>query len=69
MVPPHSSVDASYDALLDLQLRVARRADELTKAPANAAPLQLECWLQAEAEIFSSLESSFAHDSARHAHA
>lgn len=65
MIPHPSSEDPGYDALLDLQLRVARRADELAKAPANDAPLPLECWLQAEAEIF----AEFGSSTASHAHA
>ena len=41
------------DTLLELELRVARRADELARLPADEKPLNLECWLRAEAEVLS----------------
>lgn len=39
------------DALVDLELAVARRADELAGAGLCPTPLNLHCWLQAEQEI------------------
>ncbi len=50
---PYSSTDSTPDTLMELELRVARRADELTRTSSMEAPLSLECWLRAEAEIFS----------------
>lgn len=45
------------DPLEDLQLRVARRADELAAAVASSrTPLNLLCWLQAEEEILHRLQ-------------
>jgi hypothetical protein len=41
----------STDTLLELQLRVARRADELARDCATMAGLNLHCWLSAEREI------------------
>ena len=39
-------------ALLDLQLRVARRADELARTRESPTLLNLHCWMLAETEIF-----------------
>jgi hypothetical protein len=39
------------DPLLDLEMRVARRADELARAHAAQTSLNLHCWLVAEAEV------------------
>jgi len=39
------------NALFELQLRVARRADELAQADGSKTLLNLHCWLVAEAEI------------------
>lgn len=39
------------DLLTDLELQVARRADELARVRPNATTLNLHCWLLAEAEI------------------
>lgn len=39
------------DELLELQLCVARRADELSRGQKTADKLNLECWLKAEAEV------------------
>lgn len=39
------------DALADLELAVARRADELAQSGLCTTPLNLHCWLQAEQEI------------------
>lgn len=50
---PQTYTPPPSDTLLELELRVARRADELARLPADEKPLNLECWLQAEAEIFS----------------
>jgi hypothetical protein len=39
------------DALADLELAVARRADQLAQSGLCTTPLNLHCWLQAEQEI------------------
>jgi hypothetical protein len=39
------------DPLLDLEMRVARRADELARANTLSTGLNLHCWLVAEAEV------------------
>jgi len=39
------------DALSKLQLRVARRADELARNNQVVTPLNLHCWLMAEFEL------------------
>jgi hypothetical protein len=39
------------DALSLLQLRVARRADELARGSKVASPLNLHCWFAAESEL------------------
>jgi hypothetical protein len=44
--------ELSSDALSQLQLRVARRADELVRDSKVATPLNLHCWLVAESELF-----------------
>lgn len=48
-----SSPEASLETegLFDLQLRVARKADELARNGSNRGGLSLHCWLLAEAEI------------------
>lgn len=51
METPETHGEAA-DELLTLELRIARRADELARGPAGRAPSQLECWLEAEAEVF-----------------
>jgi len=39
------------DKLIELQLRVARRADEITREKRSSPGLNRHCWLLAEAEI------------------
>ncbi len=43
--------DSSSDALSVLQLRIAKRADELVLGGTLITPLNLHCWYQAEFEI------------------
>jgi hypothetical protein len=43
--------ELSSDALSQLQLRVARRADELVRDSKVTTPLNLHCWLMAESEL------------------
>jgi len=45
------SAVATPDPLLDLELRVARRADELARIQVQNTALNLHCWLCAEQEI------------------
>lgn len=49
----HTLTPPPADTLLELELRVARRADELARLPSDEKPLNLECWLRAEAEVLS----------------
>jgi hypothetical protein len=43
--------NSSSDALSLLQLRIARRADELARGSTVITPLNLHCWFMAESEI------------------
>ena len=45
------SSDDFQAALLDLQLQVARRADELARTHPGPGSLKLHCWLLAEEEL------------------
>lgn len=53
---PRETGHLTDDLLFSLQLRVARRADELRRNPQVAPSLNLHCWLLAESEIFAGLE-------------
>lgn len=55
---PHETQQSAEDSLVDLQLRIARRADELAAATHGRTPLNLLCWLQAEEEILHRLRSA-----------
>jgi hypothetical protein len=46
--------DSPSDPLSLLQLRIARRADELVRDSEVVTPLNLHCWIMAESEIISS---------------
>lgn len=46
---------AAHDALTELELRVARRADELVRARAGDDPLNISCWLAAEREVLGAI--------------
>jgi hypothetical protein len=48
---PETPVETVPDSLLDLQLRVARRADELQQQ--GGEPQDRQYWLRAEQEILS----------------
>lgn len=41
---------ASDDPIFDLELRIARRADQLAAACSTGSSHGLECWLKTEAE-------------------
>jgi hypothetical protein len=45
------SDELSSDALSQLQLRIARRADELARDSNVSTPMNLHCWLMAESEL------------------
>jgi hypothetical protein len=45
------AIDFSSDLLSHLQLRIARRADELVRDCKVLTPLNLHCWFTAESEI------------------
>lgn len=49
---PLPSASGLTDLLMELELRIARRADELTLAQGVANSLNLHCWLVAEYEVF-----------------
>lgn len=51
---PTSCATLITDLLVDLQLRIARRADELSLVQGTANSLNLHCWLVAEYEVFGS---------------
>lgn len=46
---------AEPDALAALQVRIARRADEIAAVLPGRTPLNLYCWLQAEQEILAAM--------------
>jgi hypothetical protein len=48
-------VEAPDDALSQLQLRIAQRADELATTCEVVTPLNLHCWFIAEAEHISGI--------------
>jgi hypothetical protein len=49
------------DPLTEIELRIARRADELARECEVHTSMDLQCWLRAEAEILrSSKDVSFA---------
>jgi len=52
-VNPETSAAGLVDLLLELELRIARRADELTGIQGVAGSLNLHCWLVAEHEVLS----------------
>jgi hypothetical protein len=49
----HQDDEFAGDAFTQLQLRVARRADELARDTSILTPLNLHCWLMAESELMS----------------
>jgi len=58
--PSESPVEAlvreiAADPLTELQLRVARRADELARSATAHSSLNLRYWLQAEHEVLQAL--------------
>jgi hypothetical protein len=40
------------DELLGLELRIAKRADEIAQTGATGMDHDIECWLQAERDVF-----------------
>jgi hypothetical protein len=51
LMDPVRPFGLARDALLELQLSVARRADELARTQKPGTSMNLHCWLLAEAEI------------------
>jgi hypothetical protein len=47
----HRDDEFPLDALSQLQLRVARRADQLALEIKIPTPMNLHCWLMAESEL------------------
>lgn len=50
--------DFPADPLFELERKIARRADELSRKSGNDSDRALDCWLQAEREIWSSFAPS-----------
>lgn len=46
-----TSSESGYETLTELQMQVARRADELAQQRPRGNSLNLHCWLLAEMEI------------------
>jgi hypothetical protein len=55
------------DSLFALQLRAARRADDLARDRAEPAGLKLHCWLLAEREVLAGIFTDSPGDAARSA--
>ncbi len=49
--------EPALDELTQMQLRVARRADEIATQSDRATPLNIHCWLLAEAELWRMIDS------------
>ena len=49
----HATADPSDRALFELELRIARRADELANAEMLRRDQNLACWIRAEREVLS----------------
>jgi hypothetical protein len=47
----NQAMEVPADALSQLQLRIAQRADELARECEVVTPLNLHCWLMAEIEL------------------
>jgi hypothetical protein len=54
--PGAATLERLYQVLFDLELRIARRADQLAQATGAIRSRNLECWLRAELEVFSELQ-------------
>ena len=50
--PPEIGGPANSDDLVQLQLRVARRADELARGGDSTRSRDLQLWFQAERDVF-----------------
>ena len=50
--PDQATLTPSSEPLADLELQIARRADELAATRVDRSSLNLVCWLQAEHEIW-----------------
>lgn len=49
---PHAFPGPSTDPLFEVELQIARRADEIARQRSeNTSRLNLQCWLFAEAEL------------------
>jgi hypothetical protein len=46
-----TSLETGYETLMELQMQVARRADELALQRPKGNSLNLHCWLLAEMEV------------------
>jgi hypothetical protein len=50
----NEDAELQSEPLSQLQLRIARRADELARDSKVVTPLNLHCWLTAESELLRS---------------
>lgn len=55
MIACPEEVKVHLEPLTDLELQIARRADELAATRIDRSSLNLVCWLQAEQEILAPL--------------
>lgn len=56
-----SRLDATLEPLNELELQIARRADELAATRVARSSLNLVCWLQAEQELLEPLLRKSLH--------
>lgn len=49
--PPESGRARDLDVLTEVELKIARRADEFARTSPRKSLLNLHCWLMAEAEL------------------
>ena len=49
--PEQRTLETSLEPLTELELQIARRADELAATRLERSALNLACWLEAEQEI------------------
>jgi hypothetical protein len=54
------NLPTSLEPLADLELQIARRADELAATRVNRSSLNLVCWLEAEQEILAPILKGFS---------
>lgn len=50
-IPADRPARSALDVLEEIELRVARRADEIARGRQTHSAIDLDCWLLAEAEV------------------